>query len=218
MPRAQKQTPGDELAAVDAQLDALGKEREDLSARQGDAEVLIRSYPERRETAMTLRALGEPAEVPDEAEQARLQRFVAQAKDEQTALARARRQREEDRDKAIAAGLPFFDAEAEDAAKAYEALGETLIAAIADFQAGGSAKGAAWGRSQTGRKELGRGQMPGVSFSDFGHLQREVTDAMRCAWPGGSEKAWREFRAKEQAPPGARISNAEALARFGGEA
>jgi hypothetical protein len=215
MARARRLTPGDELAAVDAQLDALEKEREDLSAAQGDAEGLLRTYPERRETAMTLRALGEPAEVPDEAEQARLQRFVAQAKDEQAALARARRQREEDRDKVIAAGLPFFDADAEESARALEALGETLLVALADFQAGGQAKGAAWGRSRAGRKQLGRDLPPGVSFRDVGHLQIEITDAMRCAWPGGSEKAWRQYQAAEQAPPAARISNTEAIARFG---
>jgi hypothetical protein len=218
MARARKLTPGDELAEVDAQIAALVAESEALSARRGDAEAMVRSYPDRREAAMTLKKLGEQVDVPDEAEQARLQRFVADAKVEHDAINRARRQREEDRMKVIAAGLPHFDAEAEESARAYEALGEALLAALADFQAGGSAKGAAWGHSRTGRKELGRGQMPGVSFHDVGHLGSEITEAMRCAWPGGSESAWREFRAREQAPPAARIGNAEAVARFGGEA
>jgi hypothetical protein len=223
MARAKK-TPGDELAGVDARLDALGKEREDLSARQGDAEALIRSFPERHETALTLTKLGEEVEVPDEAEQARLQRFVATATAECDAIGRARRQIEEERTRIIAAGLPYFDAEAEASARAYEALGEALLVAVADFQAGGQAKGAAWGHSRTGRKELGRDLPPGVSFHDLGHLQSEITDAIRCAWPANSEKAWREFRARESGGAGEvsreapRLSNAEAVARFGGEA
>jgi hypothetical protein len=214
---APKRSPADELAEVDARIDALVREGEDLSARQGDAEGLIRTYADRRETAFTLQKLGEDIELPNEAEQARLQRFVADAKVEQNAISRARRQEAERRDGIIAAGLTHFDAEAEESARALEALGETLLAALADFQAGGSAKGAAWGHSRTGRKELGRGQMPGVSHHDLGHLQSEITDAIRCAWPGSSEKAWREFQAAEQAPPAARRGNAEALAGFGGE-
>jgi hypothetical protein len=208
MARAQKTTPGDELAEVAARIDALVGEAEDLSARQGDAEALIRAYPDRREAALTLKKLGEDVAVPDEAEQARLQRFVADAKVEQDAIRRARRQREEEREKVIAAGLPFFDAEAEESARALEALGETLLAALADFQAGGLAKGEAWGRSRTGRKELRRDLPPGVSSHDLGHLKGTITDAMRCAWPAESEERWREFRAREtgDAP---RVSNSE---------
>jgi hypothetical protein len=218
MAPAKKTTPGDELAEVDELIAALVADGEALSARQGDAEAMIRSYPDRRENAVVLVKLGEQVEVPDEAEQARLQRFVANAKVEHDAIGRARTQLEERRQKVIAAGLPHFDAEAEESARALEALGETLLAAVVDFQAGGSAKGAAWGHSRAGRRELGRDQMPGVSFHDLGHLQSEITEAVRCAWPGGSESAWREFRAREQAPPAARMSNAEAVARFGGEA
>ena len=54
-----KKTPGDELAEVQAKIDALVKEGEDLSARRGDAEALLRSYPDRREHALRLRKLGE---------------------------------------------------------------------------------------------------------------------------------------------------------------
>lgn len=68
----------------------------------------------------------------------------------------------------IAAGLPHFDVEAEESARAYEALGETLLAALTDFQAGGQAKGEAWGRSREGRKQLGLEQMPGVGFTTSG--------------------------------------------------
>ena len=218
MARARKLTPGDELAEVDALLAALVAEGEALSARQGDAENMVRTYGDRRENAVVLVKLGEQVEVPDEAEQARLQRFVANAKVEHYAIGRARTQLEERRQKVIAAGLPHFDAEAEESARALEALGETLLAALADFQAGGQAKGAAWGHSRTGRKELGRDLPPGVSFHPLGHLQSEITDAIRCAWPANSEKAWREFRAREQTPPGARLSNRDASAQFGGEA
>jgi hypothetical protein len=211
MPRAKK-TPADELAEVDARIDALDKEREVLSGRQGDAEMLARSYPERRETAMTLKKLGEQVEVPDEAEQARLLRFVAEAKDEQTAISRARALREEEKSKIIAAGLPFFDAEGEEAARAYEALGEALLAALADFQAGGVAKDAKWGHPRTGRRELGRALPPAVSYHDLGHLGSEITDAIRTAWPANSEKAWREFKAREQAPPVSRSKRERSLA------
>jgi hypothetical protein len=216
-----KRSPGDELAEVDARIDALEADREDVSARQGDAEALLRSYPERRETALTLQKLGETVEVPDEAEQARLQRFVANAMEERDAIGRARRQLEEQRVKVIAAGLGHFDAEAEAAARRLEALGETLLAALADFQAGVQAKGAAWELARTGRKELGRALPPAVSYHDLGHIGSEIAAAVRCAWPANSEKAWREFRARESggvsrgAP---RVSNAEALAGFGGEA
>jgi hypothetical protein len=213
-----KTTPADELAEVQARIDALVAEGEALSGRQGEAEAMIRSYPSRRDDALVLAKLGEPVEMPDEAEQARLQRSVADAKIEQDAIRRARQQREEERLKIIAGGLPHFDAEAEVSAKAYEALGETLLAALVDFQAGGQAKGGAWGRSREGRKELGLDQMPGVGYHDLGHLRSEITEAIRCAWPANSEERWREFKAAEQAPPGARLSNREALAQFGGQA
>ncbi len=218
MAPAKKTTPGDELAEIAARIDALVGEGEGLSDRQGDAEAMIRTYDDRREAALTLQKLGEKVEVPDEAEQARLQRFVADAKVEQDAIRRARRQREEEREKVIAAGLPFFDAEAEESARALEALGETLLAALADFQVGGLAKGAAWGHSRSGRKELRRDLPPGISSHDLGHLKGTITDAMRCAWPGESEQRWREFKAAEQSPPGGRMGNREAIAQFGGEA
>jgi hypothetical protein len=99
-------------------------------------------------------------------------------------------------------------------ANAYEALGETLLAALADFQAGGQAKGEAWGRSREGRKELGLDQMPGVGYHDLGHLRGEIAEAIRTAWPANSEERWRKFKAAEQSPPGARLSNRKALARF----
>ncbi|HEY4896457.1 MAG TPA: hypothetical protein VII01_10240 [Solirubrobacteraceae bacterium] len=218
MARAKQPTPADELAAVDARIAALVAEGETLSDQQGKAEGMIRSYPSRRDDALVLAKLGERVDMPDEAEQARLQRFVADAKDEQDAIRRARRQREEEREKVIAAGLPFFDAEAEESARALEALGEALLAALADFQAGGLVKGEAWGRLRTGRRELRRDLPPGVSSHDLGHLKGTIKDAIRCAWPGESEERWREFKAREQAPPGARVSNREAIAQFGGEA
>jgi hypothetical protein len=217
MARARKTTPGDELAEVDARIAALEGEREALSARQGDAEAMIRSYPDRRENAMTLVKLGEEVEVPGEPEQARLQQFVAGAKVEQDAIRRAKQRREEERNEIIAAGLPYFDREAEDAAGAYEALGAALLAALADFQAGGQAKGAAWGRSRGGRKALRLDQMP-VGFHDLGHLRVEIAEAIRTAWPANSEQAWREFKAREQVPPAERVTNAEARARFAGDA
>lgn len=194
-----KRSPADELAEVDARISALDREREDVSAQQGDAEALLRTFPERRETAMMLGKLGEQVELPDEAEQARLTQLVANAKVEHDAIARARRQREEERTKIIAAGLPFFDDRAEEAARAYVASGEALLVATVNFQAAGQTKDGAWRHSRAGRKELGRDLPPGVGFHDVGHLQREVADAMRCAWPANSEKAWREFKAREQA-------------------
>lgn len=215
-----KPTPADELAEVDARITALDKEREATSASQGDAEMLARSFPERRETALTLTKLGEEVEVPDGAEQARLLRFVAEAKDERDAIGRARRQLEETRTKIIAAGLPHFDALAEESARALEELGQTLLAALADLQAAGQAKRAAWGHSQTGRKELGRALPPAVSYHDLGHLKAEITDAIRTAWPGNSERSWREFRTRESggAAVAPRVGNAEALAQFEGAA
>jgi hypothetical protein len=214
----QKTTPGDQLAAVDEQIDELVREGEALSARQGDAEGLIRSYPDRREAALTLKKLGEHADVPDEAERARLQRSVADAVEEQGTIRAVRLLRGEERLKIIAAGLPHFDAQAEESARAYGALGEILLAALAAFQGGAQAKGGAWRRSYDGRRELGIDQMPGVSSRDLDHLKREIEDAMRSAWPGESEDKWREFTAREQAPPRARLSNAEALVRFEGRA
>jgi uncharacterized protein YndB with AHSA1/START domain len=213
MARSRK-TPADELAEVDERIAALVKEDEGLSAQRGDAEALFESFESRRSDAMLLRRLGEEVEVPDEAEQARLQRVVSQAKDEQGVILRERRQREEERLKIIAAGLPHFDTEAEESARAYEALGQALLAALADFQAGGQAKGAGWGRLREGRKELGLDQMPGVGYHDLGHLRGEIAEAIRTAWPANSEERWRELKAREQAPPGARLGNAEALAKF----
>jgi hypothetical protein len=213
-----KRTPGDELAAVDAKIAELIAEGEALSARQGDAEALLRSYEGRRADALKLRRLGEQIEVPDEAEPARLQRSVADAIEEQNTIRAVRLQRDEERLKIIAAGLRYFDAEAEGAARAYEARGETLLAALADFQAAGQAKGAAWGHSREGRRELRLDQMPGVGYHDLGHLRGEIGEAIRTAWPALSEERWREFKAAEQSPPGVRLSNREALAHFSGEA
>jgi hypothetical protein len=218
MPRATKLTPADELAAVDEQIDELVREGEALSARQGEAEAMIRSYPDRRENAVVLVKLGEDVDVPDEAEQARLQRFVANAKVEHDAIGRARRQREEERDRVIARSLPHFDCEAEAAARALEAEGEELLSKLSNFHARMQAKGEAWRRSREGRRELGLDQMPGVGYHDLAHLRGEIADAVRTAWPANSEERWREFKAAEQSPPGARLGNAAAVRQFEGRA
>jgi hypothetical protein len=217
MARATK-TPADELAKVDEQIAALVEEADDLSARQGDAEALMRSYEGRRADALKLRKLGEDIDVPDEAEQARLHRTVADAKEEQDTIRAVREQRKEERLKVIAAGLPHFDAEAEEVARAYEALGEALLAALTDFQAGSDAKGAAWGRSRDGRKELRRDRMPGVGYHDLGHLRGEIKEAIRTAWPANSEARWQEFVERERAEAEPRLRNRQAIARFMGEA
>ena len=149
-----KKTPGDELAAVDEQIAKLEKEGEDLSARRGEAEASLRDFPDRREAALRLQKLGEKVELPDEAEQARLQRFVADAKSEEDAVLWARRQREGVRMKVLAAGLPHFDAAGEESARALEAEGEALLAALAAFQAAQQRKNEAWRRSYDGRHEL----------------------------------------------------------------
>jgi hypothetical protein len=86
----------------------------------------------------------------------REERSVADAIEEQNTIRQVKEQREEERRKVIAAGLVHFDAEAEESARAYEALGETLLAALADFQAGEDAKNGAWRLSREGRKELRR--------------------------------------------------------------
>jgi hypothetical protein len=217
MAGAKKTAPGDQLAEVDAELDAQEAEREGLDARRGDAEALIRSYPDRRENALTLRKLGEEVEVPDEAEQARLQRFVSDAKAEGDAINRARPRLEERKLKIIAAGLPHIDGESEADARAFESECDAVLAGLDSVQARQAAKEGSWRRSKDGRTELGR-QMPGVSYLDLEQLRGVIKDAKRGAWPGNSEEAWREFKAREQAPPGARLSNAQALAQFGGEA
>src|SRR5690242_16693284 len=122
-----KKTPADELAEVDAKIAALEKEGQALSARQGEAEALLRSYDDRRSEALLLRRAGEEVEVPDEVQLGRLRGVISQAKEEQGLALKERRQLEDDeRPKLIAAGLPHFDGEAEAAARAIEALGETL--------------------------------------------------------------------------------------------
>jgi hypothetical protein len=214
---ARPRTPADKLAEVDAQIAELIQEGEDLSARRGEAEALLGSYPDRRDAALMLRRVGETVELPDEAEPGRLRRVIDVAKEEEgTALRTRRRLEADERPKVIAAGLPHFDAQAEESARAYEALGEMALAALAAFQGGAQAKGGAWRRSYDGRRELGVDQIPGVSSRDLDHLKREIEDAMRSAWPGESEDKWREFRAREQAPK-VKVSNAEAAAAFAGE-
>jgi hypothetical protein len=213
--RVRKPTPGDELAAVDEQIDELVAEGEALSARQGDAEALIRSYPDRREAALTLKKLGEHVVVPDEAERARLQRSVAEAVEEQGTIRAVRLLREEEKRKVLAAGLPRFDAEAEAAARAVEAEGEALLAKLAEFLGRQQAKGVAWRRSYDGRHELGREQIPAVGYHDLGDVPGKVKDAVRSAWPGGSREAWERFREQDAAPK-VRVSNAEAVEQFAG--
>lgn len=210
-----KPTPADELAEVAARIAALVAEGEALSARQGDAEALIHTYADRRETALTLQKLGEEVEVPGEAEQARLQRFVADAKVEQDAIRRAIRLREEEKSKVIAAGLPYFDREAEETARAFLAACAMVLAGLDDLQAAQQANGEAWRRGLDGRKELGRDRPQTLGYRDMSSARSEVENAMRDAWPWHSEERWREFRAAEQAPPAARMRNAEAIAQFG---
>jgi len=64
------------------------------------------------------------------------------------------------------------------------------------------------------RRELRRDQPPAVGFRDLEHLGAEFKDALRSGWPANSERSWREFLAREQAPPGARLGNREAAAQF----
>jgi hypothetical protein len=209
----QKTTPGDELAAKDEQIAELVREGEALSARQGDAESLLRSYEDRRAEALKLRKLGEAVDVPDEAERARLGRAVADAKEEQNTIRAVRLQRAEERLRIVADGLAYFDAEAEAAARAVEAEGEALLAKLEEFLGRQQAKGVAWRRSYDGRRELGREQIPAVGFHDLGDVPGKVKDAVRSAWPGGSREAWERFLAHEAAPK-VKVSNAEAMAAF----
>jgi hypothetical protein len=212
-----RKTPADELAAVDQEIAALIAEGEALSARQGDAEALLRSYESRRADALKLKRLGEEVDVPDEAEPARLQRSVADAIEEQNTIRAVRRLREEEKRKVLAAGLAYFDAEAEAAARAFEAEGEALLAKLEEFLGRQQAKGVAWRRSFDGRHELGREQIPAVGFHDLGDVPGKVKDALRSAWPGGSRETWERFLAYD-AREKVKVSNREAIAQFSGEA
>jgi hypothetical protein len=55
-----------------------------------------------------------------------------------------------------------------------------------------------------------------TSTNDLDHIRRELEKVgTECCWPGRTEA---NYRQSQQAPPGARVSNAEALRAFGGEA
>ncbi len=217
MAPAKKPSPRDELAAVDQRIAELDAEREAISARQGDAEGLLKSYDSRRSDARLLRRFGEDVEVPDDDEPARLQQVVREAKEEQADATKEKAQREEERMKVIAAGLPHFDAEAEEAARALEAECEAFLAHLDVLLAKQAAKKEAWRRSRDGRRELKVERPSEVGFNDLGDVGGKVKDVMLKAWPGESEARWRAFKAAEGAPPAARVSNAEALAQFAGE-
>jgi hypothetical protein len=133
---------------------------------------------------------------------------------DQAAALKARRRREEERLQVVAAGLSFFDAEAEESARAYEAAGEELLAKLASFRAAGQRKDEAWRRSKDAAgSSAAISRRPSV-FRDLEHLGAEIKDALRSGWPANSERSWREFLAREQAPPGARLGNREAAAQF----
>jgi hypothetical protein len=75
-----------------------------------------------------------------------------------------------------------------------------------------------WGQRRRSRVRMGVDAPPETLAPDFTSPVREVERARELIWPGRREERWREFKAAEQAPPGQRLSNAEVLARFGGEA
>lgn len=221
MARARTPTPSDELAEVDARIDAAVKEGEDWSAKRGAAEAAVRSYPDRLDEALKLRRLpgGEMVKLPNEAEPARLKGFVADAKREENSIRAAKPLLEEERDKFLAAALPYFDAEAEEAARELEAECEAFLAHRDVLMAKQAAKEQAWRRSRDGRRQLKVEQIPPVGFNDLGDVPVKVEDVKSKAWPGESEQRWREFKAREDRGTGARFtSTAEAVAAFAGEA
>jgi hypothetical protein len=215
----QKTTPGDELAALDERIAALEEEEQAHSARQGDAEALLGSFESRRAEARKLRRAGEEVEVPDEAQQGRLLRTIKEAKEDYDEAIQERRQLQSDvRSKVIAAGLPHFDAEAEEAARELEAECEAFLAHRDVVLAKQAAKNEAWRRSYDGRRQLKVEQISPAGFNDLADVPGKVEDVKSKAWPGESEERWREFVKREQAPPAPRVSNREALAQFSGEA
>jgi hypothetical protein len=205
---------GDFAALVDLQAEQENSAREwRRSVRQ--AVGVGKAYSDRREHALVLKRDDDGVEVPDGEAWARLQRVVADAKEDAVTIARVKLEREDEKRRIIAANLAYFDGEAEGAARALEAEAERLLAALDSFMQCQERKNRAWRRGQDGRRTLEREKMPAVGFNDLGDLRGKVADATRKAWPGESEQRWREFNGAEGLPP-VKVTNREAIMEFSG--
>jgi hypothetical protein len=199
MARAQKLTAADDLAAIEVLIATENAQREALDAERGDAETLIRSFPDRRAEALKLCELGEDRVVPDAAELDRLKGVVAAALEKQNTLRELKPLRAEEKLRVLAAAVPYFDAGAEDGARALELECDELQAKVVGLLARQQAKDLKWRYSREGHRELlGRDEMPGVGFNDLGDVKGKIEDVKLKAWPGQSEARWREFKAREQ--------------------
>jgi hypothetical protein len=213
--------PDREMAALHDKRVGLAVKRNDVSAAQGAAERVVAGVADRRRAVLLAEARGQ--EHDETVEQVDLDRrqaevAVADGRERADVLRTVERDIEEEVEALIDAHPAHFVAQAVAASEAAsEALAAASQATSAAVVAWGETR-AAWGvvRMSRHRRKLDPG--PEVSISDLGSAVNELSQSRSRAWPGGSREAWERFRAHEAAGKGERVSNAQAIAQFGGEA
>jgi len=102
-----------------------------------------------------------------------------------------------------------------------EATSQALTAALDATQVAVTAwmgTRGAWSRVRMSRRRRGLDLGPEIPISDLGTSVLELSQSRTRAWPGGSREGWERFCEREGVAKPAKVSNAAALAQFGGEA
>jgi hypothetical protein len=213
-------SPDVEMAGLHAKRVELASRRHEASAAQGAAERVVASAADRRRAVLLAEARGQ--EHTETVEQVDLDRrtaevAVAYGRERADLLRTVEKDIEEEVEALIDAHPEHYIAAAEAASEAAAgAIAAAKTAAQAAAMAWQEAAGA-WGTVWQSRRRRGLETPPRVSISDFGNAVGEFERSHLRPFPGGSREAWERWRAQDGAPK-VRVSNAEALARFGGEA
>lgn len=212
--------PDAELAVLQEKRVKLATKRHELDAAAGVAQRVVDAAPERRRAVLLAETRGEtPPETVEQVDRERHAAEVALAdgRDRAAALKTVEQEVEQEVDAVIDAHPEHFIVVA---VAASEAAAETIASASQAAQAAAmawqEARGA-WGTVRLSRRRRGLDLPPEVPISDFGNAVGELEKSQSRPFPGGSKEAWERFCA-HQAAVGAKVSNAEAIAQFGGDA
>jgi hypothetical protein len=213
--------PDRELAELHKKRVGLATKRNEIDRAVGAAQGILTAAVDRRRAVLLAEARGE--EHPETVEAVDLDRrqaemVIAGGRERAEALQQVEREVGIDVDAVIDAYPDHFIEKALATSAATEDKRAALLDATAEVRRADRETQGAWSTVRTSRIRRGLDSSPEVHLSDLGGASSELAKSKGQAYPGGSREAWERFRAHEAAGKGERVSNAQAIAQFGGEA
>ncbi len=211
--------PERDLAALHEKRLALAHKRHALDATEGAQRAVIDGATDRKRAARLAEARGDThPETPEQVELAlrQAQAEMVVVKEKREAIREAEQEVKAEVDAVIDAHPEHFLAAAVGAS---EGTSEVIAVALNATRAAVTAwmgTREAWGRVRLSRGRRGLDLGPEVPISDLGVSVNELSKEQPRPWPGGRREAYERFLEHERANAQAiRVSNAEAISRFG---